>query len=113
MFSKHNFHPVIDRNGMFGSPMWIGDEKFWLLINLETGRVRARVCEDGGGKYDVRVYVSALRLLELKRKTYARLWSLRPFPFCFVQLSDARTLEEAVNAAEAALQITAWPFGYP
>lgn len=74
-----------------------------LLVDFDSGRVRACVSEDGGGKYDVRVYVSVPRMLMLKRQTYARLCSLRPFPLCTVQLWDATSLAGAYRAVEGAV----------
>ncbi len=106
MFAKRYFSSLLTYDdGAPASLMWIGDDCYQGLVEVDTGRLRGFISQDGDGTYMALVYVSLFRMLRLKRANGGWLRSLRPFPRCAVQLWDVRSLDDAVRLVEAGLSL--------
>ena len=106
MFARRYFSPLLTyEDGAPASLMWIGDDCYQGLVEVDTGRLRGFISQDGDGKYMALVYVSLFRMLQLKRENDGWLRSLRPFPRCAVQLWEVRSFDDAVRLVEASLSL--------
>ena len=104
-YLKQKFRPRrTDDAGNAISHIWIGHQDEAVLVGTGSGKVHALVSHDGDGKYYPTVYVSPLRALRISRSNEGFLVSLLPLPRCAMELRRLGSMEEAMSAAELALQ---------
>jgi len=104
-YLKQKFRPQrTDDAGNAIPRSWIGHQDEAVLVDLGAGKVHALVTHDGCSKYYATVYVSPLRALRLSRNHQGFLASLLPLPRCAVELRTLLSMEDAMSAAELALE---------